>query len=79
MRTIYWVMKEIGISHRPKEKTNGITKADKPLQKYAIDMTEITYLNGKLYVLAIFDCFDFAVIELVMLFILILHKNSGCH
>ena len=28
-RTVYRVMEEIGISHRPKRKPNGITKADK--------------------------------------------------
>ena len=32
-RTDYRVMKEIGISHRPKRKSNGITKADKTARK----------------------------------------------
>lgn len=32
-RTVYRVMKEIGISHRPKRKPNGITKADKEARK----------------------------------------------
>lgn len=32
-RTVYRVMKEIGISHRPKRKPNGITKADKTARK----------------------------------------------
>lgn len=72
-------MKEIGISHRPKRKPNGITKADKeagksdelikrdftakkPLEKYITDITESKALNGKLYVSAIFDCFDLSVL-----------------
>lgn len=32
-RTVYRVMEEIGISHRPKRKPNGITKADKVARK----------------------------------------------
>ena len=32
-RTVYRVMEEIGISHRPKRKPNGITKADKEARK----------------------------------------------
>ncbi len=32
-RTVYRVMNEIGISHRPKRKPNGITKADKEARK----------------------------------------------
>ena len=32
-RTVYRVMEEIGISHRPKRKPNGITKADKAARK----------------------------------------------
>ena len=82
-RTVYRVMEEIGISHRPKRKPNGITKADKearksddlikrnfkadkPLEKCITDMTEIKCQNGKLYVSAIFDCFDSAVLGLAM-------------
>lgn len=82
-RTVYHVMKEIGISHRPKRKPNGITKtdkearksddlikrdftSDKPLKKCVTDMTEIKALDGKLYVSAIFDCFDLAVLGLAM-------------
>ena len=76
-------MEEIGISHRPKRKPNGITKADKearksddlikrdfkaskPLEKCVTDMTEIKTLDGKLYISAIFDCFDLAVLGLAM-------------
>lgn len=82
-RTVYRVMDEIGISHRPKRKPNGITKADKearksddlirrnfssnkPLVKCVTDMTEIKCQDGKLYVSAIFDCFDSAVLGLAM-------------
>lgn len=82
-RTVYRVMDEIGISHRPKRKPNGITKADrearksddllkrdfrsdKPLTKCVTDITEIKAKDGKLYVSAIFDCFDSGVIGLAM-------------
>ncbi len=40
--------------------------ADKPLEKCVTDMTEIKAKDGKLYVSAIFDCFDSAVIGLAM-------------
>ena len=82
-RTVYRVMEEIGISHHPKRKPNGITKADrqarksddllkrdfradKPLTKCVTDITEIKVRDGKLYVSAIFDCFDSCVIGLAM-------------
>ena len=82
-RTVYRVMKEIGLNHNPKRKPNGITKADrearksddlikrdfradKPLEKCVTDMTEIKAKDGKLYVSAIFDCFDLAVLGLAM-------------
>lgn len=82
-RTVYRIMKEIGISHRPKRKPNGITKADRearksddllkrdftaaePLKKCVTDITEIKAKDGKLYVSAIFDCFDAAVLGLSM-------------
>lgn len=82
-RTVYRVMEEIGISHRPKCKPNGITKADKaarksndllkrdfsstePLTKCVTDITEIKTSDGKLYVFAMFDCFDLAVLGLAM-------------
>ncbi len=32
-RTIYRIMEKIGLSHRPKRKPNGITKADREAQK----------------------------------------------
>lgn len=82
-RTVYRVMEEIGISHHPKRKPNGLTKADrkarksedllrrdftaeKPLTKCVTDITEIKTRDGKLYVSAIFDCFDSSVIGLAM-------------
>ena len=82
-RTVYRVMEEIGLSHRPKRKPNGITKADRearksddllkrdftsaePLEKCVTDITEIKAKDGKLYVSAIFDCFDAAVLGLAM-------------
>ena len=82
-RTVYRVMDEIGISHRPKRKPNGITKADKkarksddlikrdftaekPLEKCVTDMTEIKASDGKLYISAIFDCYDLTVLGLAM-------------
>ena len=82
-RTVYRIMDEIGLTHRPKRKPNGSTKADrearksddllkrdfradKPLQKCVTDMTEIKAKDGKLYVSAIFDCFDSSVLGLAM-------------
>ena len=32
-RTVYRVMEEIGISHHPRRKPNGITKADREARK----------------------------------------------
>jgi len=82
-RTVYRVMEEIGLNHKPKHKPNGITKADKqarksddlikrdftagkPLEKCITDVTEIKASDGKLYVSAIFDCYDLAVLGLAM-------------
>ena len=82
-RTVYRVMERAGISHKPKRKPHGITKADKeaqksedllkrdfsaeaPLEKCVTDITEIKAQDGKLYVSAIFDCFDVACIGLAM-------------
>ena len=80
-RTIYRIMKSLGLSHHPKRNPHGITKADKkarksddllkrnfyaekPLEKCITDITEIKAKDGKLYVSAIFDCFDSAVLGL---------------
>lgn len=82
-RTVYRVMEAIGLSHRPKRKPNGITKADRearksddqlhrdfyseePLKKAVTDITEIPCIDAKLYVSAIFDCFNLAVLGLAM-------------
>ena len=82
-RTVYRVMEEIGLSHRPRRKPNGITKVDreaqkwddlikqdftseKPLQKCITDTTETKASDGKLYVSAIFDCYDLAVLGIDM-------------
>ena len=76
-------MEEIGISHHPRRRPNGIIKADRearksddllkrdfhpeePLTKCVTDITEIKASDGKLYVSAVFDCFDASVIGLAM-------------
>ena len=40
--------------------------AEKPLEKCVTDLTEIKTKDGKLYVSAIFDCFNAEVLGLVM-------------
>ena len=82
-RTVYRIMKQLGLSHRPKRRPNSITKedrearksddllkrdffAEKPLEKCVTDITEIKAKDGKLYVSAIFDCFDLSVLGLAM-------------
>lgn len=82
-RTVYRVMKQIGLDRCPKRRPNGITKADrqarksddllkrnfqadKPLEKCVTDITELKAKDGKLYVSAIFDCFDLTVLGLAM-------------
>lgn len=82
-RTVYRIMETIGLSHKPKRKPHGITKADKdarksddlikrdfksdaPLKKCTTDITEIKAKDGKLYVSAIFDCFDSTVLGIAM-------------
>lgn len=82
-RTVYRIMKKLGISHRPRRKPNVIRKAnraarksknliqrnfrsDTPFRKCVTDITEIPVRDGKLYVSAIFDCFDGAVLGLCM-------------
>ena len=80
-RTVYRIMDEIGLSHRPKRKPNGITKADReahksddllmrnfkseePLKKCVTDITKAK--DGKLFISAIFDCFDSGVFGIAM-------------
>ena len=82
-RTVYRIMEETGLSHRPKCKPNGITKTErnarkaedllkrnfrsaKPLEKCVTDITEIPAADGKLYVSAIFDCYDLGVLGIAM-------------
>ena len=82
-RTVYRVMKQIGLVHKPYRKPHGITRADRearksddllkrdfkseePLKKAVTDITEIKAKDGKLYISAIFDCFDSAVLGLAM-------------
>ena len=82
-RTVYRIMKKLGIARKKKHKPNGVTKADKkarksddllkrdfkadaPFQKCVTDITEIPAKDGKLYVSAIFDCFDASVLGLCM-------------
>lgn len=72
-RTIYRIMVVLNLSHRPKRKPHGITKADrearksdKPLSKCVTDISEVKGSDEKLYISAIFDCFDVAVIVISM-------------
>ena len=82
-RTVYRIMNEIGLTHKPRRKPNGITKADKlarksddlfkrdfkamaPNQKAVTDITEIKASDGKLYISAMFDCFDAFVLGLAI-------------
>ena len=61
-----------GITKADKEarKSDDLLKrdftAEKPLEKCITDMTEIKVSDGKLYVSAIFDCYDLAVLGLSM-------------
>lgn len=61
-----------GISKAEKEarKSDDLIKRDftsaKPLEKCVTDMTESKASNGKLYISAILDCFDFTVLGLAM-------------
>lgn len=79
-RTVYRVMNQSGISHSPQRKLNGITKADREAQKsddllkrdFTAEkpcekcVTEVPAKDGKLYVSAIFDCFDAMVLGVAM-------------
>lgn len=81
-RTIYRIMEKIGISHRPGkpkgltradkevQKSDDLLKrdfiADEPNKKCVTDITELKASDGKLYVSAIFDCFDLLVCGLAM-------------
>lgn len=73
--TVRNVMEQIGLIHKVRRKSNGITKADrearksddllkrdfsadKPLEKAVTDVSELKGSDGKVYVSAVFDCFD---------------------
>ena len=71
--TVRKIMEQIHLIHKPKRKPNGITKADReahksdvPLQKCVTNITEIPAKDGKLYVSAIFDCYDLLPVGLAM-------------
>ncbi len=83
-RTIYRIMRKVGLIHKVKRKAKGLTKADKkamksddllrrnfsstsPFTKCVTDITEIKTREGKVYVSAIFDCYDSSVLGLSML------------
>lgn len=81
-RTIYRIMQKIGISHRPRkpkgltkadkkaQKSDDLLKrnfkSEEPNKKCVTDITELKASNGKLYISAIFDCFDLLVCGLAM-------------
>lgn len=81
-RTIYRIMERLGISHRPRrpkgltkadkkaQKSDDLLRrdfyADKPNVKCVTDITELKASDGKLYVSAIFDCYDLLVAGLAM-------------
>ncbi len=73
-------MSEIWLNHSPCRKLNSISKADceanksddllkrnfktaTPMTRY---MTKIKANDGKLYISAIFECFDYTVLELAI-------------
>lgn len=55
---------------REAQKSENLIKqdftSDKPNQKWLSDITEVPCSDGKLYVAAVFDCFDGAIVGLVM-------------
>ena len=53
-------------AHKSEDLLKRNFKAEKPLTKCITDITEIKAKDGKLYVSAIFDCFDSAVLGLAM-------------
>ena len=55
--TVRSVMEQINLIHKPKRKPNGITKADREARK-SDDILKRDFTDGKLYVSAIFDCYD---------------------
>lgn len=81
-RTVYRAMSEMGILHRRRvsrgitkatteiqDRENLIKrnfKAEKPLQKLLSDITEIQCYDGKLYLSAVFDCFNGEILSIAM-------------
>ena len=81
-RTVYRAMSEMGILHRrrtPRGITKATTeiqeqenlikrdfKAEKPLTKLLSDITEIQCYDGKLYVSAVFDCYNGEILSVAM-------------
>ena len=81
-RTVYRTMSEMGILHRrriPRGTTKATTEiqdrenlikrdftAEKPLQKLLSDITEIQCSDGKLYVSAVFDCYNGEILSVAM-------------
>ena len=81
-RTVYRTMSEMGILHRrrtPRGITKATTEiqdrenlikrdftAEKPLQKLLSDITEIQCYDGKLYVSAVFDCYNGEILSIAM-------------
>ena len=54
------------LSHKSDDLIKRDFTAKKPLEKCITDMTEIKASDGKLYISAIFDCYDLAVLGLAM-------------
>ena len=81
-RTVYQTMSEMGLIHRKRrphgitkatteiqERENLIKrdfKAEKPLRKLLSDITEIQCYDGKLYLSAVFDCYNGEILSIAM-------------
>ncbi len=82
LRTVYRSMSEMGLLHRKRtsrgitkatteiqDRENLIKrdfKAEKPLQKLLSDITEIQCCDGKLYLSAVFDCYNGEILSVAM-------------
>lgn len=82
LRTVYRSMSEMGLLHRKRtsrgitkatteiqDRENLIKrdfKAEKPLQKLLSDITEIQCCDGKLYLSAVFDCYNGETLSVAM-------------
>ena len=81
-RTVYRTMSEMGLIHRTRrphgitkatteiqERENLIKrdfKAEKPQRKLPPDITEIQWYDGKLYLSAVFDCYNGEILSIAM-------------